>query len=690
MSPAGGWGFRFEFSSRGFFVGTRLGSESVKHRRNVWAWAWGACLVTAGLVAAQTPEPGEDSPGFAVCFAPGTDPSVVESVTHAGFGRPQGTLAYVFSDFNRWSGAQGDPKILTWSLVPDGVPINIDLGGGCSVNGPSELFSRMDSLFASQGGRATWIARIQQVFDRWSELTGVAYVRLSVPGQDWDDGASFGSSGNGSTRGDIRIAMTSVLGNGCGGILAFNFFPGGGIGGDMVINSDFNWANSANNHRFLRNVVAHEHGHGLGLSHVCPDNNTKLMEPFLSTNFDGPTHDEIRAGQRGYGDPFEPDNSVAQATDLGTLLDGQTIVMGTGGAGESPFPFPDPPVTHGSILSIDANGEQDYFRFSVTEPLDVTITVTPIGLTYDSSTQAFNGSCNSGNFIDSSAVANLNVQLIDTNGSTVLATAASQPVGAPEIIPSFHLPAAGTYFIRVYEGDTPSASQLYELNLSTVLTCGAVSGPISGASMVPTNRYLELLGGNPGAQTAIRGTIVTAPPPFDGLSGATFWLGPPVEVSENAGVTDPSQAAGFPTFLLAPTQCDPFYTDWASLGPVAVTGDFVVPGATYQLQEINIFCDPQLETAYSFPLEVHTSRWGDVTGGCETFPCTPPDDSVDVTIDVTAIVNKFKNLSGSLPKARADLEPGVPDQLINIQDVTVNLDAFRGFSYPFSASAPCP
>ena len=64
------------------------------------------------------------------------------------------------------------------------------------------------------------------------------------------------------------------------GILAYNFFPNSG---DMVIDvPDSFYNNTSNNSLGLRNTLAHEHGHGLGLSHVCPVNQTKLMEPFIS------------------------------------------------------------------------------------------------------------------------------------------------------------------------------------------------------------------------------------------------------------------------------------------------------------------------------------------------------------------------------------------------------------------------
>jgi hypothetical protein len=54
---------------------------------------------------------------------------------------------------------------------------------------------------------------------------------------------------------------------------------------------------------------------------------------------------------------------------------------------------------------------------------------------------------------------------------------------------------------------------------------------------------------------------------------------------------------------------------------------------------------------------------------------------------VTSVLDKFKNLPGSVLKARADLEPNVRDWLVNITDVTVCLDAFLGATFPPSGWA---
>jgi hypothetical protein len=123
---------------------------------------------------------------------------------------------------------------------------------------------------------------------------------------------------------------------------------------------------------------------------------------------------------------------------------------------------------------------------------------------------------------------------------------------------------------------------------------------------------------------------------------------------------------------------------------VYVFGDRIVPGATYAVQEINEACDTAREEAYSFPLGVTMSRWGDLVSDCTTSPCGPPDDRIDVVTDVAALVDKFRNLDGAPIKARADLEPGVPDCMVNISDASVAVDAFRGFAYPFAPGpSPC-
>ena len=55
--------------------------------------------------------------------------------------------------------------------------------------------------------------------------------------------------------------------------------------------------------------------------------------------------------------------------------------------------------------------------------------------------------------------------------------------------------------------------------------------------------------------------------------------------------------------------------------------------------------------------------------------------TVGITTDVTAALDKFRNLPGAPIKARCDIEPAVPDQMVNMTDITSFLDAFRGFGH---------
>jgi len=433
---------------------------------------------------------------FALCFDPANPPSremmdrVEENMRTAidemgikyqiggrwsgTYTGPSGTLSF---------GSTGDPIVLTWSLMPDGVSIP---GSNGEPTAPNILFADLDGAFASQGGRATWINRFNQIWARWSQLTGITYVRISgnATNADADDGASWGSSAS-ATRGQVRIASHSI--DGASGVLAYNFFPGAGTGGNMVLDSDdsANWASTANNNRFFRNTLGHEHGHGMGLSHVCPAIGTKLMEPFLNTGFDGPRQDDIRSAQRNYGDPSEPDNSIAQAKDRGALNRSNTIVLGL-----QPAPVSGTSDTNGSILSIDADGEQDYHFVTPTLPTLTNITVTPKGSSYADYAQDAN--CNT-TTVNTNALqaAQLAVDIRDGAGN-VLATATAT-LGSAVTISNVFFGAGTPTYIRVFEANTPTQVQLYNLTIQglsnnyVVTASDGVSGGVNVSWTAVTN-----------------------------------------------------------------------------------------------------------------------------------------------------------------------------------------------------------
>jgi hypothetical protein len=421
--------------------------------------------------------------GLAACFDP-LNPPTQEMIDEVN-------ALYMFNDrYNapsRWSttasgttGSQGDGATLLWSFVPDGLSIPNGVGEGVAN---SNMFATMDSRFASNGGRAAWIQAFVRSFQRWEALSGNTYIRVTVGGNDWDDGAGWSSSGAIGLRGDVRISMKPI--DGGSGVLAYNSFPGGGSGGNMVLDSGETWNSGASGNtpfRFLRNTIMHEHGHGLGFNHTCSTNSGILMEPFLSTSFDGPQQDDIRAVQRQYGDPFEPNNTAALAVAVGTLGTSGTTTIGT-----IPTTVPGdtiiyPTPANSSLVSIDANGENDFWSFNTTANVLATLSLTPIGSTYDDSDQ-LGGSCDSGNNINAAAISDLTLRVTNSTGVTTLAFQNAAASGAVESIPTFLLSGNSTYLLNVAEADAPTQSQLYRLTIqvtaATTLTASDAAAPNS-------------------------------------------------------------------------------------------------------------------------------------------------------------------------------------------------------------------
>ncbi|MEM7587128.1 MAG: H-type lectin domain-containing protein [Acidobacteriota bacterium] len=431
------------------------------------------------------------------CFAPGTDPALVDTL-HKRFNGSRlrtsldlggGPRDFQFDDPDRWSVTatdggglgQGDPMTLTWSIVPDGTSI---FGYNGEPTAPSNLRARLNQIYGSQ---AVWLPIFQGVFDRWSELNGVNYVY-----EPNDDGSAWTSTniaaGQLGVRGDVRISGHFIDGN--SNVLAYNFFPNFG---DMVIDTgDNTYNNTSNNSLILRNILAHEHGHGLGLSHVCPVNQTKLMEPFLATAFDGPQFDDILATNRGYGDSFEHNDTPGTATNLGTIASGGSVNLDT--------------------RSIDDNSDPDLFRFTVGSNANASVTVTPNGSTYLSGPQNANGSCSPGTSFNALDNQNLVLEILGSNGSTVLASANSTGAGGAESLSNVALPGAGSYYVDVSGGS--NEAQMYELSLSVGSTGGGGSLAAANVTTDDTIRTVNLSGFS-------TPRVVMGPPSFAGSQPTT-------------------------------------------------------------------------------------------------------------------------------------------------------------------------
>ncbi len=333
--------------------------------------------------------------------------------------------------------AQGERFTLTYSFVPDGTDVFLITTGDTA---PSNLFATLDANFP--GGRSAWKAKFAQAFARWGELTNINFVEVS------DDGQVFPNAlGQTGARGDIRIAMRPI-----GSPLAVNFYPQ--FGGDMIMDSQDigTFTNPSNDFRSLRNVIAHEHGHGLGMKHVIPTSGTKLMEPFLNTGFDGPQEDDIRAAHFLYGDAHEPNDAFADATFIGGPLRKPT--EGTVLLEEE-----------GSLERLDA---KDCYSFTAFAGSPVAMRVEPVGSAYEVGPQGGTTSV-----IDATAARNLAVRLwrrtsVQPLQFQMVAQIDFNEAGEAEYYPPVPQFVAGLMVAQVYSTDNVDDVQQYRLKISNV------------------------------------------------------------------------------------------------------------------------------------------------------------------------------------------------------------------------------
>lgn len=415
-----------------------------------------------------------DGVKVSVLFAAGTDPKYIGRVMWQFSNSVAGNQEPWYNAGTRWSrtaqqtstGSNGDPVRLTYSYVPDGTNIpNAGFGGG-----PSNLNAQMNAKF----GGSLWKTKLTAAIERWGQVAGLVYTQ-----ENNDDGVELnagGSAGSTGVRGDCRIAGKSL--DGQSGVLAYNYYP---QSGDMVIDTDENWQSSTNDYRFLRNTLGHEHGHGLGFGHSVPCDGTKLMEPFLNTNFDLVQLDDILAGNWFYGDRFENNDTSGTATDLGSL-----------GVGVHPT----------NQVSLDKTSDVDFYKFQVPASAKINVTLNPTGATYTIGNQSSgcSGTTASYNTLNRQ---NLGFEVRDTNGTTVLTTVNANGAGQGETLTNFQLNGSGPFFIRVFGSGTNDV-QMYNLSIE-VQSSPVVSGTVTLEDLTGalTDQVLTVQLLNPGTSTVV-------------------------------------------------------------------------------------------------------------------------------------------------------------------------------------------
>ena len=316
---------------------------------------------------------------------------------------------------------------VTWSFAPDAT----DIGGAFS-----SLIAPLDATFGSGPGgpnlaQRPWFQYFDAATARLSAVSGVTYIY-----EPHDDGVAFGTSAAASgalgIRGDVRLSGKSY-GSG-NNTLASSYFPSFS---EVMINSDLipYLSAPAYNHRRLLNMLMHELMHGLGVNHINSTDADFLIEPVLGETFDGPQLDDVLVLQRLYGDALEKNggnDSAGSATVLGSFSAGGSLVRGTLGDSTA---VSDLAV---DFLSIDDDSDFDYFSFTLTDWVDVTLAVTPKGATYQMAPP--NGSYQTYN---SRSLSDLSLALFDSSGVIQIGAINANGAGAGESMTSDLGP--GTY-----------------------------------------------------------------------------------------------------------------------------------------------------------------------------------------------------------------------------------------------------
>jgi hypothetical protein len=204
-------------------------------------------------------------------------------------------------------------------------------------------------------------------------------------------------------------------------------------------------------------------------------------------------------------------------------------------------------------------------------------------------------------------------------------------------------------------------------------------------------RYISVAPPTPGPSVALRVRIIYLyqPDPPDLLPGPDFggWAGDVYWVGQPEICNDPSGLGQFPCAKL---DCAPYYSsNWGSQ-VIHLTGPEIMPSSAYEIRRFPSACQGAEDGCGlgSAALTLHTQRWGDIVAPFQT----PGGGRQPNAQDIAAGVDKLRDLPGSLPIPRAQLQPAVLDSTsgVSVLDVAVIVDAVKGAPYPLDGPCLCP
>jgi len=212
--------------------------------------------------------------------------------------------------------------------------------------------------------------------------------------------------------------------------------------------------------------------------------------------------------------------------------------------------------------------------------------------------------------------------------------------------------------------------------------------PAQGDPLLPDvgfgtkNRYLSFAAGDPGRVQAVQVTFQSLPG-FEYAEGRTMWVQEPWEMVECSGCN--GHVPPFWWGARLGCEADAYWGDWSAFGTVDVYNDAIVPGAVLEVRVLDQTCDPSNPASFPETLMVHMSAVGDVVGyGLvpDILEWDSPQGVVDF-VDISCVVDKFRNLIGAPRQARADVANSsagypLPDGQVDFVDISLVVDAFRG------------
>jgi hypothetical protein len=157
-----------------------------------------------------------------------------------------------------------DPGHLTLSFAPDTTKI-----GGTT----SSLFKLLNSSMPT----SAWQTAILQAFQTWADQTN---INIGVTS---DGGLPFGTTGavQGDSRfGDIRIGAKSLPAASVSTASPFSW-TGTTWGGDMLLNSMYNFGLNGQGQYDLYTIALHEAGHALGLGDASVGTDSAMYESYI-------------------------------------------------------------------------------------------------------------------------------------------------------------------------------------------------------------------------------------------------------------------------------------------------------------------------------------------------------------------------------------------------------------------------